>query len=321
MGPEQLAAGNFGLGVAGGVLSLGSNIANSILGQKNADRNFKFQNDVFNYSKQLQREIFAREDNAIRRRSADIAAAGGNPAMAWETGNGAGAGQSIPVQAPQGEHYDFKDIANSSISQIAGGLQQFQQFEMNDAQIKSINAATSKTKAETITEAIRQKQLEMMTAKTEEERDYLRAQIEALNYDLNYSIDHDLRTNDPNSSIYNAGKDIVNNISHLIPDNLDSLDNDSLLSLAADIGLTIIPGFAALKFGKLGATAIKSALQFIKKRKGMGSTADFIVTYKKLTGRHPSVYEINTFKDGLLQRVPFKDNPYPKSYYYRKYGR
>ena len=75
MGPEQLAAGNFGLGVAGGILGLGSNIANTILGQKNADRNFKFQNDVFNYSKQLQREIFSREDNAIRRRASDIAAA------------------------------------------------------------------------------------------------------------------------------------------------------------------------------------------------------------------------------------------------------
>ena len=36
MGPEQLAAGNFGLGVAGGILGLGSNIANTILGQKNA---------------------------------------------------------------------------------------------------------------------------------------------------------------------------------------------------------------------------------------------------------------------------------------------
>lgn len=317
----DMASANFGTGILSGLGSFASGIANTVLNQKNIDRNFAFQKDVFNYQKQLQREIFQREDNSIRRRATDIAAAGGNPAMAWETNTGAAAGQNIPVTAPQSESLQIDPLVNSSLSQISGAMQQFQQFQLNDAVIKNTDAQASKTKAETITESIRQKQMEMMTAKTEEEKERIKLEIEALDYDLNYSINHDLRTHDPINSVYNAGKDMVNNLSSLLPENLDQLDDTSLLSLAADIGLTIIPGLASLKFASLGGKAIKSALKYLKSRNGINSTAEFYVTYKKLTGRAPSTKEVELFKEGITQKVPFSDNKYPKSYYYRKYGK
>lgn len=317
----DMANATLGTGVTNGLASFGTGIINTILNKQNVDRNFAFQKHVFNYQKQLQREIFQREDNAIRRRASDIAAAGGNPAMAWETNTGAAAGQNIPVSTPQSESFQIDPLVNSSLSQITGAMQQFQQFQLNDAIIKNTDAQASKTKAETITESIRQKQIEMMTAKTEEEKERIKLEIEALDYDLNYSINHDLRTHDPINTVYNAGKDMVNNLSSLIPNNLDELDDNNLLSLAADIGLTIIPGLATLKFASLGGKAIKSALKFLKSRNGINSTADFYVTYKKLTGRAPSSKEVELFKEGVTQKVPFSGNKYPKSYYYRKYGK
>lgn len=311
-----------GFNAAGNIISslgqLGTGIYNSIYNTKVSERNYKFQKDVFNYQKQLQREIFQREDNAIRRRAADIAAAGGNPATAWETGSGAGAGQSIPVSAPQQEQVDYNALMGSSLAGIPGAIQQFQQFQLTSAQIKRMEADTSLVNAEVITESIRQKQLELQSAKTIEEKNKIKAEIESLNYTLDYSINHNLRPNDNNNTIYNSAKDMLNEVISVIPDRFDSMDSKTLLGVAADIGLTVLPAFAGLKFASLGKKALASALKFLKKQNGINNLQDFYGTFYRLTGRAPNKHEIELFKNGVTQKI---DNRPSKSYYYRKYNK
>lgn len=320
LGVASLAGAGVGAGVSG---ILG--IANSITASQNAQRNFQFQKDVFNYQKQLQREIFQREDSAIQRRKADIIAAGGNPAMAWETGQGAQAGSAVPVNTPQQQYVDYGSVMNSSLAQISGGLEQFAEFKLKDAQIKNINSSTAKSNAETITEAIRQKQIELETAKTEEEKNKIKLEIEALDYDLNYSIDHNIRTNDHNSSIYSSGKDLMAEISQIIPDDIENMDGNMLLELAKDVGLTLIPGLATLKLGSISVKALKGALKIFKKNKGVNNTQNFYEIFRQLVGRAPNKKEVDEFNTGRSTITDIMNNEYSKkggkSYYYRKYNK
>lgn len=313
------ATASLATGLVSGIGNLGLGIGNTILQSKSNQKNLDFQKDVFNYQKQLQREIFQREDNAIQRRASDIAAAGGNPATAWESGNGAQAGNIVGVDTPQEANLDISNLLNSSLGQISGGIQQFMQFKINDAQIKRMEADTTLVKAEVITEAIRQKQIEMDTAKSEAEKLKIKAEIETLNYTLDYSINHNLRPGDSNNNIYNSAKDMLSEIMSVIPDNFETMDDNTLLGVIGDIGLAVLPGFAGLKIANLGRKAIIRALKFIKKNKGVNNLQDFYGTFYRLTGRAPNKNEVELFKNGVTQKVDMP-NQNPKSYYYRKYN-
>lgn len=308
------AAADFGLGAA-----------NTAINKELSEKNLQFQKDVFNYQKQLQRELFQREDSSIQRRKADIIAAGGNPAMAWETGQGAQAGSAVPVTAPKQDNWQMSNLLSSSLGQISDGLKQFQEANLNDAQIKNIKASTAKSNAETITEAIRQKQLELQNAKTEEEKNKIKLEIEALDYDLNYSIDHNIRTHDNNSSIYTSGKDLMAEISQIIPDDLEGMDGNMLLELAKDVGLTLIPGLATLKLGSIGIKGLKAALKVFKKNKGVNNTQNFYEIFRQLVGRAPNKKEVDEFNTGRSTITDIMNNEYSKkggkSYYYRKYNK
>lgn len=312
------AVGSLSTGLVSGIGNLGLGIGNLIQQSDSNKRNLQFQKDVFNYQKQLQREIFQREDSAIQRRASDIASAGGNPAMAWETGSGAQAGNIVGVDTPQEGKLDYGNLISSSLGQISGGIEQFMQFKTADAQIKRMEADTSLVKAEVITEGIRQKQIQMETAKTAQEKSKLKAEIDSLNYTLDYSINHNLRPGDNNSSIYNSAKDMLSEILSVIPDSFDNFDDNTLLGVVKDIGLAVIPGFAGLKIANLGRKGIIAALKFLKKNKGINNLQDFYGTYYRLTGKAPSKHEVELFKQGITQQVEYKGNS--KSYYYRKYN-
>ena len=101
--------------IISGVGGIGVGIANSVQNAQINKKNYELQKDWQNYQKQLQREIFQREDSAIQRRASDIAAAGGNPAMAWETGNGASAGSIVDTSAPQQAPHDYSQLMNIQI--------------------------------------------------------------------------------------------------------------------------------------------------------------------------------------------------------------
>ena len=229
--------------IISGIGGIGIGIGNSIQNAQINKKNYELQKDWQNYQKQLQREIFQREDSAIRRRASDIAAAGGNPAMAWETGNGAPAGSIVDTSAPQQAPHDYSQLMNSSLAMFAGGLKQFQEARLIDAQIKNLSAVTDKTDAETITEEIRQLQLKVLTAKTNAEKNLYIQEIKEKEHNLELSKAGDLRTTDPKLSIFNTIEDYFNRV---IPDNVDDLSSADLFKIGMEIGLFAIPGFGAI---------------------------------------------------------------------------
>lgn len=270
------------IGALGG---LGVGIAQTVINKDIADRNFQFQQDVYNYQKQLQREIFQREDNAIQRRAADIAAVGGNPATAWETGNGAGAGAPVSVTAPKKDYYDMS-LIQSSLVQLQEAGKQFRQNRIDDATIRHLDAQTGKTNAETATETLRQLQIQADTAKTHEDREYIEQQIKALQHDLFLSAEQGLRLNDYKNSLYNTGDAMLHSI---LPD----FDNDSsMFKYAAEIGLWALPGFAGIRLGGVGAKAL---YKLFKSRGIPKNSRDFIEYYKKATGKIPTSRQIKDF--------------------------
>ena len=66
---------------------------------KTNDLNYKLQLDNLAYQKDLQKVVFAREDNSVQRRVADLRKAGLSPTLA--AGSSAGAGAVIGTTAPQ----------------------------------------------------------------------------------------------------------------------------------------------------------------------------------------------------------------------------
>lgn len=313
----DIGAATLGSGLLSGIGSLGIGIGNAINQSKLSAENLKFKKAVFNYQKQLQREIFQREDTAVARRASDIISQGGNPALAWETGNTAGVGNVVPTDTPQQEITDFSNIGNSSLSQISGAFQQFMKYKVDDATIRSIDAGIEKTNAEVITETIRQKQMEMAITVDEATRDKIRKEIENLNqlmetnaYNLEYSKNSNLRTTDNMSTSHNTVKDFINTI---IPENIEEISNMSykdMLQIAIDVGLFALPGLAAFKAATLGYKTLRSVLGFFRKNKGVNNVKDYIITYKKITGRAPSGREISEFKNGINQYVTARPDKY-----------
>ncbi len=66
---------------------------------KTNELNFQLQKDNLAYQKDLQKLVFAREDNAVQRRIADLRKAGLSPTLA--AGSSAGSGAVIGTTAPQ----------------------------------------------------------------------------------------------------------------------------------------------------------------------------------------------------------------------------
>lgn len=277
--------------IISGIGGIGTSIANSITNAEINKKNYELQKDWQNYQKQLQREIFQREDSAIQRRASDIAAAGGNPAMSWETGNGASAGNIVDTSAPQQAPNDYAQLINSSLAMFAGGLKQFQEARLIDAQIKNLSAVTDKTDAETITEEIRQLQIKALTAKTNEEKNLYIQEIKEKEHNLELSKSGDLRTTDPKLSMYNTIEDYFNRV---IPDNVDNLSSSDLFKIGMEVGLFAIPGFGAIK---AGSKIIPFALKMLKRIGTPKDTKSFIKFFSDVFKKKPTKEQIRKFED------------------------
>lgn len=82
-----------------------------------ANQNLQFQNENLQYQKDLQKQIFAREDNAVQRRVDDLVASGLSPTLA--AGSAANAGQAIETQALHND-YSPKTMPTYGLSSMIG---------------------------------------------------------------------------------------------------------------------------------------------------------------------------------------------------------
>lgn len=131
--PVSIGAAAVGLGAASG-------LANTYMQWKNLQ-----------YQKDLQKDIFAREDTSIARRVADLKASGLSPVLA--AGQGAGTGGTIQTQAPQFENPSTNILNAISLLRMEADISKTKaeeelvrkQIEKIPAEIRNLNSSAFTT--------------------------------------------------------------------------------------------------------------------------------------------------------------------------------
>lgn len=287
--------------IIGGVGNFVTGIANTAVGAKYAQKNYELQRDMANYQKELNRTIMEREDNAVRRRSADIKAAGGNPALAYMNGvSAAGAGGS--VSSPKAPQYDTSAI-QQGISHLGSGFSSISQIEANilankqrKAEIEKVDADISKTKAETLTETYRRLSIIEQTAKTRAEKERVEASKKELIHNLDWYISKDLPTN--------ANLPSVMNYAHGFFHELGSGEMD------AKDKLMLVSEVAGAAF--IGTAGVKAIGRFINTIKSSPAMINRAYQYLKTHGLSGAKSNFDDFKDYVINGASFK--PTDKEY-------
>lgn len=111
-----------------------------------AEQNLQLQREQYEYSKQLQQQMFAREDTAVQRRRADLEAAGFSGVLA--PGQPAQAGPVVNTQAPQKpitSGVNYLQLASVALDLLRGRAD----ISRTQAQEQLLNAQVSQAQAST----------------------------------------------------------------------------------------------------------------------------------------------------------------------------
>lgn len=171
------------------------------INQKNYDlalKNYQFNKDSylqnFEYQKNLQQQLFGREDNAIQRRAADMEKAGLSKTLA--AGDGAGAGSvvstspfsgSAPVQSPVDLISAALQVGQAQ-AQIrktnAEAENLIKEGKVKDAQVLFTDAQTAYTKARTAVETKNYDLMDLTAEQIQAANDKTRKEIEKLSSEI-----------------------------------------------------------------------------------------------------------------------------------------
>lgn len=124
--------------------AVGASLLDSLLQNSANSKNYKIQQEILAWQKEMQGETWRREDNAIKRRVADLKASGLSPVLA--AGQGAQSSSPIQVTAPIKEP-----------NQIGSGLVKGLNNAMMAQELMASNASIAHTRAQ---EALTNQQLE-----------------------------------------------------------------------------------------------------------------------------------------------------------------
>lgn len=120
-----------------------------------ANQNLQFQNENLQYQKDLQKQIFAREDNAVQRRVDDLVAAGLSPTLA--AGSAANAGQAIETQSLHND-YSPKTMPTYGLSSMIGAgldaLKAVGELNRQKSEIEYLQNQSANVKADTANKLI-----------------------------------------------------------------------------------------------------------------------------------------------------------------------
>lgn len=139
--------------IINGMFNIGAIKATNNLNKDIANQNLSFQKENFEYQKDLQKQIFNREDTAYQRKVNDLIAAGINPAVA-ATGSGSPAGSLVNTQALHNDmKYQAPQFNLGSVLDTLSSLEQLKSIKVQTDNAKKngeyIDALKNKVDAET----------------------------------------------------------------------------------------------------------------------------------------------------------------------------
>lgn len=138
----------------GGAMNIGSTLLTNQANERIASENLAFQKENLEYQKELQQQIFEREDTAYQRKVDDLIKAGINPAVA-AGGSGSAAGSIVSTQAPHNDmKYQAPQFSLGSAIDTLKSLKQIasieEQTNVAKQQADYISSLKKKADAETV---------------------------------------------------------------------------------------------------------------------------------------------------------------------------
>ncbi len=151
-------------------MSVWSSVVGGLAGLGQSAINYDAQMQNLNYQKNLQKQIFAREDNAVQRRAADLMKAGLSKTLA--VGDAAGAGQVVNTKAPQTSVVDDV-LRGMSVSQMQADVKHTQAqtenlLKQNEQIDSNIYAQTIQNSYTMVKMSLEQGRLDMLPLQKQE---------------------------------------------------------------------------------------------------------------------------------------------------------